>query len=66
MHEPNCRISAQERTSIGSLCDHEKTDEMKELKDRILAEGNNLGEGILNVDSFLNHQVDCLLMVRIG
>ena len=39
---------------------------MKELKDRILAEGNNLGGGILNVDSFLNHQVDCLLMVRIG
>ncbi len=39
---------------------------MKELKDRILAEGKNLGGGILNVNSFLNHQVDCLLMVRIG
>jgi xanthine phosphoribosyltransferase len=39
---------------------------MKELKERILADGKNLGRGILNVNSFLNHQVDCLLMVRIG
>jgi xanthine phosphoribosyltransferase len=39
---------------------------MEELKDRILAEGKNLGGGILNVNCFLNHQVDCLLMVRIG
>jgi len=39
---------------------------MKELQDRILAEGKNLGGRILNVNSFLNHQVDCLLMVRIG
>jgi len=28
------------------------------LKRRILAEGRNLGRGILKVDSFLNHQVD--------
>jgi xanthine phosphoribosyltransferase len=41
-------------------------DEMRELKERILAEGRNLGGGILNVNSFLNHQVDCMLMVRIG
>lgn len=39
---------------------------MKELKDRILAEGKNLGGGILNVNSFLNHQVDCQLMFLIG
>ncbi len=39
---------------------------MKELKDRILAEGKNLGGGILNVSSFLNHQVDCILIVRVG
>jgi xanthine phosphoribosyltransferase len=39
---------------------------MKELKDRILAEGKNMGGGILNVNSFINHQVDCSLMVRIG
>ena len=39
---------------------------MRELKDRILADGRNMGGGILNVNSFLNHQVDCGLMVRIG
>ena len=39
---------------------------MKELQDRILADGKNMGGGILNVNSFLNHQVDCRLMVRIG
>jgi xanthine phosphoribosyltransferase len=30
---------------------------MEQLKDRILAEGTNLGNGILKVDSFINHQV---------
>lgn len=39
---------------------------MKELEERILADGKNMGGGILNVNSFLNHQVDCRLMVRIG
>lgn len=39
---------------------------MKELKQKILAEGKNMGGGILNVNSFLNHQVDCQLMVHIG
>ena len=34
---------------------------MKALEDRILAEGRNLGRGILKVDSFVNHQVDPLL-----
>jgi xanthine phosphoribosyltransferase len=39
---------------------------MQELKDRILKEGRNLGKGILKVDSFLNHQIDPLLMTRLG
>jgi len=32
------------------------------LKDRILLEGKNLGNGILKVDGFVNHQVDPVLM----
>jgi xanthine phosphoribosyltransferase len=39
---------------------------MKELEDRILAYGKNMGGGILNVNSFINHQVDCQLMVHVG
>ncbi len=39
---------------------------MQELKDRILREGRNLGQGILKVDSFLNHQIDPGLMTRLG
>jgi xanthine phosphoribosyltransferase len=39
---------------------------MQELKERILREGRNLGKGILKVDSFLNHQIDPLLMTRLG
>ena len=35
---------------------------MEILKQRILAEGSNLGRGILKVDSFINHQVDPHLM----
>jgi xanthine phosphoribosyltransferase len=35
---------------------------MRELEERILAVGKNLGNGILKVDSFINHQVDPLLM----
>ena len=36
------------------------------LRERILAEGENLGRGILKIDSFLNHQVDAYLMERVG
>jgi xanthine phosphoribosyltransferase len=36
------------------------------LKERILKEGRNLGGGILKVDSFINHQVDSLLMDECG
>ncbi len=39
---------------------------MNELKRRIREEGQNLGGGILRVDGFINHQVDCTLMARIG
>jgi len=36
------------------------------LKDRILKEGRNLGNGILKVDGFINHQVDPTLMNECG
>ena len=39
---------------------------MKELEDRILREGKNLGDGILKVDGFVNHQVDPRLMDACG
>ncbi len=35
---------------------------MEELKAKILKEGKVLGNGILKVDSFINHQVDPMLM----
>jgi len=39
---------------------------MRELKERILAEGRNLGGGILKIDSLLNHQIYPSLMRAIG
>jgi xanthine phosphoribosyltransferase len=39
---------------------------MQELQDRIAAHGMNLGNGILKVDSFINHQVDPMLMDACG
>ena len=39
---------------------------MQALKDRILREGKNLGNGILKVDGFINHQVDPELMNACG
>jgi xanthine phosphoribosyltransferase len=39
---------------------------MEALKDRIRKEGQNLGNGILKVDSFINHQVDPALMLAVG
>jgi xanthine phosphoribosyltransferase len=39
---------------------------MKELIDRILKDGKNLGNGILKVDGFINHQVDPELMNTCG
>jgi len=39
---------------------------MQPLKARILADGKNLGDGILKVDGFINHQVDPHLMDQCG
>ena len=39
---------------------------MKLLQERILSEGANLGDGILKVDGFVNHQVDPALMAECG
>ncbi len=39
---------------------------MEELKQRIKAEGQNLGDGILKIDSLLNHQIDPGLIMRCG
>ncbi|UCG23551.1 MAG: xanthine phosphoribosyltransferase [Chloroflexota bacterium] len=39
---------------------------MEALRRRIVAEGENLGRGILKIDSFLNHQVDATLMEGVG
>ena len=39
---------------------------MNSLKQRIRAEGRNLGQGILKVDGFVNHQVDPGLMDACG
>jgi xanthine phosphoribosyltransferase len=39
---------------------------MEILRNRILQEGKNLGNGILKVDGFINHQVDPLLMDECG
>ncbi len=39
---------------------------MEALKERIRREGQNLGRGILKIDSFLNHQVDALLLEGVG
>lgn len=39
---------------------------MQELKQRIMKEGQDLGNGILKVDAFINHQVDPVLMEACG
>lgn len=39
---------------------------MQALQERILRDGKNLGNGILKVDNFINHQVDPLLMDACG
>lgn len=39
---------------------------MEALKRRILTDGENLGGGILKVDSFINHQIDTHLMFEVG
>jgi xanthine phosphoribosyltransferase len=39
---------------------------MQTLKERIQAEGQNLGNGILKIDSILNHQIHPRLMMEMG
>ncbi len=39
---------------------------MESLKNRIRHEGKNLGDGILKIDSVINHQVDAALMLEAG
>lgn len=39
---------------------------MEQLRERICREGKNLGDGILKVDGFINHQVDPVLMNACG
>ena len=39
---------------------------MKALKERILKDGRCLEGGILKVDSFINHQMDPLLMMEMA
>ena len=39
---------------------------MEALREKIMAEGENLGRGILKIDSFLNHQVDASLIEGVG
>lgn len=39
---------------------------MEKLKQRILQDGKYLGNGILKVDNFINHQVDPMLMDECG
>lgn len=39
---------------------------MQMLQDRIVRDGKYLGNGILKVDSFMNHQIDSLLMKALG
>jgi len=40
--------------------------EMKLLQDKIMQEGKVLSSSVLKVDSFLNHQIDPMLMKEIG
>ncbi len=39
---------------------------MQLLREKILQHGKHLGDGILKVDAFMNHQLDSLLMRAIG
>ncbi|MCT8138781.1 xanthine phosphoribosyltransferase [Anaerobacillus sp. CMMVII] len=39
---------------------------MKELKEAIINKGVVLSKGVLKVDSFLNHQIDPMLVMQIG
>ena len=38
---------------------------MKELENKILEDGRVIGNDILKVDSFINHQIDCSMLCKI-
>ena len=40
--------------------------QVKELQERILADGQVIGNNILKVDAFLNHQIDPKFILRLG
>ena len=40
--------------------------QVKELQERILADGQVIGNNILKVDAFLNHQIDPKVILRLG
>jgi xanthine phosphoribosyltransferase len=40
--------------------------QVKELQERILADGQVIGNNILKVDAFLNHQIDPQFILRLG
>ena len=54
--------SGRFETAVVKCLDHRNLSSqeavVKELQERILNEGKNLGNGILKVDGFVNHQVD--------
>jgi xanthine phosphoribosyltransferase len=52
------------QSNLERLADEENRMEL--LKQRILKDGKNLGNGILKVDGFINHQVDPQLMDACG
>lgn len=56
-----CAFSARIKMDFGK-----EGRRMKKLEERILRDGQVLGENILKVDSFLTHQVDFSLMKEIG
>jgi xanthine phosphoribosyltransferase len=57
-------MSFKKSPFIESSSNREKN--MQELKNKIMQEGKVLGNGILKVDSFINHQVDPMLMDACG
>src|SRR5512135_1273532 len=53
--------------TIGACLDQNaRGGKVKELEERILRDGQDLGGGILKVDGFVNHQVDAELMDECG
>jgi xanthine phosphoribosyltransferase len=46
--------------------DNDGEKQVKELEERIRAEGQVIGNNILKVDAFLNHQIDPQFILRLG